>query len=176
MEGDLSGPRATVLLTFSCRTRCFCASCQAKRSALFAEKLVEDLLAPVPHRHYVFTLPVALRGVFKRERRLLGLLTRCAYEAVRVCFEELYKRKDVRPGCVISLQTAGSYAANWNPHAHCLITEGAFHEDGEFLPLPSLDVKALEEVFRRLIGIVDCIVRGLRSARPRRARTVPAGP
>jgi ribosomal protein S27E len=62
--------KAERLLTFSCRTRCFCPSCQAKRAALFAEKLVEDLLAPVPHRHYVFTLPIALRGLFRRERRL----------------------------------------------------------------------------------------------------------
>ncbi|MFC2173863.1 transposase [Acidobacteriota bacterium] len=143
--------KAERLLTFSCRTRWLCPSCQAKRAALFAEKLVDDLLAPVPHRHYVFTIPLALRGLFKRERRLLGLLARCAYEAVRLCFEQLFERKDVRAGCVISLQTAGSYAANFHPHAHCLITEGVYTGQGEFVPLPSLDTKAIEEVFRRLI-------------------------
>ena len=112
------------LLTFSCRTRCLCPSCQAKRAALFAERLVEELLAPLPHRHYVFTVPVALRGVFRRERRLLRLLARSAYDAIRIEFEQLYQRHDVRAGCVLSLHTAGSYAANFNPHAHCLISPG----------------------------------------------------
>ena len=43
------------LLAFSCQTRNFCQSCQAKRAALFAEKLQDEILAPVPHRHVVFT-------------------------------------------------------------------------------------------------------------------------
>jgi hypothetical protein len=42
------------LLAFSCQTRNFCPSCQAKRAALFAEKLEDEILAPVPHRHIVF--------------------------------------------------------------------------------------------------------------------------
>jgi hypothetical protein len=43
------------LLAFSCQTRNFCPSCQAKRAALFAEKLQDEIHAPVPHRHVVFT-------------------------------------------------------------------------------------------------------------------------
>ena len=50
---------------FACRTRNFCPSCQAKRAALFAEHLGE-LRAPVAHRHYVFTIPKALRALFPR--------------------------------------------------------------------------------------------------------------
>jgi hypothetical protein len=45
-----------------------------------------------------------LRGLFERERSLLGLLSRTAYEAVRLSFQALWNRKDVRPGCVFSLQ------------------------------------------------------------------------
>ena len=70
------------LLAYSCRSRNFCPSCQAKRAALFAEKLVEEVLAKVPHRHHVFTIPRALRGLFERDRRLLGLLSRTAYDAI----------------------------------------------------------------------------------------------
>ena len=109
-----------------------------------------QVLVPA-HRHYIFTLPVALRRLFRREQRLLGLLARSAYDAVRLCFEALYRRKDVRPGCVLSLQTAGSYAATFRPHAHCLITEGVYTAAGAFLPLPCLDTEAIEEVFRRLL-------------------------
>ncbi len=66
--------RAEHLLAFSCRTRNFCASCQAKRSVQFAEKLSADILASVPHRHWTFSLPRVLRGLFEREeeRRAVG--------------------------------------------------------------------------------------------------------
>ena len=114
------------LLAFSCQTRNFCSSCQAKRSALFAERLVEEILEPVPHRHFVFTIPRALRGLFERDRRLLGLLSRTAYEAIRVSFQAVFGRDDVRPGAVASIQTFGSFAANFHPHLHMLVAEGRF--------------------------------------------------
>ena len=142
------------LLAFSCQTRNFCSSCQAKRSVLFAEKLQERILQPVPHRHYTFTIPKALRGLFERERRLLSLLSQTAYESVRKCFQELFQRNDVRPGGVSSIQTFGSFAANFHPHIHSLITEGVFTPEGEFLPLPEPPTSILaniEERFRHLL-------------------------
>ena len=48
--------RAEHLLAFSCRTRNFCSSCQAKRAVLFAEKLSGEILAPVPHSHWTLTV------------------------------------------------------------------------------------------------------------------------
>jgi hypothetical protein len=66
---------------FSCRTRNFCSSCQAKRSVLFAEKLTGGILAPVPHRHWTFSIPRVLRGLFERERALLSLLSQTAFDA-----------------------------------------------------------------------------------------------
>src|SRR5207247_1897248 len=97
------------------------------------------------------TIPKAIRGLFERERRLLGLLSRTAYEAVRRSFEALFARKDVRPGCVISIQTFGSYGANFNPHCHAIISDGVWSAEGEFLELPSLDTAAVCELFRRLL-------------------------
>ena len=70
------------LLAYSCRTRNFCSSCQAKRSVLFAEKLTGGILAPVPHRHWTFSIPRVLRGLFERERSLLGLLSQTAYASI----------------------------------------------------------------------------------------------
>jgi hypothetical protein len=89
--------------------------------------------------------------LFERDRSLLGLLSRTAYEAILRCFQALHGRKDVRPGCVASIQTFGSFSANWNPHLHMLVTEGVFTADGEFSCLPSLDTGAIEELFRRLL-------------------------
>ena len=139
------------LLAYSCRTRNFCSSCQAKRSVLFAEKLATQILAPVPHRHWTFSIPRVLRGLFERERALLGLLAQTAYASILKSFQALLDRKDVRPGCVFSLQTFGAYGANFNPHCHGLVTNGAFSANGQFLPLPSLDASAVMEVFRRML-------------------------
>jgi hypothetical protein len=137
-------------LAFSCRTRNFCSSCQAKRSVLIAEKLAGEILAPVPHRHWTFSIPRVLRGLVERERSLLALLSQTAYASILKTFQALLARKDVRPGCVLSLQTYGAFGANFNPHCHAPATEGAFSPDGEFLPLPALDPAAVMEVFRRL--------------------------
>jgi hypothetical protein len=143
--------RAEHLLAFSCRTRNFCSSCQAKRSVLFAEKLTTAILAPVPHRHWTFSIPRVLRGLVERDRKLLGLLSQTAYAAILKTFQALFARADVRPGCVISLMTFGAYGANFNPHAHALVSDGVFTPNGEFLPLPSLDTAAVMEVFRSLL-------------------------
>ena len=139
------------LLAFSCRTRNFCSSCQAKRSVLFAEKLMGEILAPVPHRHWTFSIPRVLRGLFERERSLLGLLSQTAYASIVKTFQALLGREDIRPGCVFSLQTFGAYGANFNPHGHGLVTDGAFSADGQFLPVPSLDASAAMEAFRRML-------------------------
>jgi hypothetical protein len=84
------------LLAFSCRTRHFCSSCQAKRSVLFAEKLMGEILAPVPHRHWTFSIPRVLRGLFERERALLSLLSQTAYASIVKTFQALLGREDIR--------------------------------------------------------------------------------
>jgi hypothetical protein len=143
--------RGEHLLAFSCQTRNFCASCQAKRAALFAEKLVDEILEPVPHRHWVFTIPKVLRGLIQRERRLLGILSRSAFDAVAKAFQARLGRRDLRPGAVASLQTFGAFGANFHPHVHALVSDGAFTPDGAFLPLPTVDLPVVEELFRRLV-------------------------
>jgi hypothetical protein len=139
------------LLAYSCRTRNFCSSCQAKRSVLFAEKLTGEILAPAADRPWTFSIPRVLRGLFERERSLLSLLSQTAYASILRTFQALLSRKNIRPGCVLSLQTYGAYGANFNPHCHGLVTEGAFSNDGEYLPLPSLDASAVCQLFRRLL-------------------------
>ena len=141
--------RAEHLLAFSCQTRNFCGSCQAKRAALFAEKLVTEILDPVPIRHIVFTIPRALRGLFERDRSLLGLLTRCAWDTLRTTFRAALGQPRAQAAAVLAVQTFGAYAANFHPHVHGLAADGLFLDDGRFLPLPPLEPRLLEEVFRR---------------------------
>jgi hypothetical protein len=148
------------LLAFSCQTRNFCPSCQAKRAARFAERLAEEIAVPVPHRHLVFTIPKALRGLFQRERSLLGLLSRCAYQAVHRVVATYLEEPGAVPGFVASIQTFGSFAANFHPHIHALVTEGAFSRRGEFLPVGSVNGGGIEEVFRR--GVLQLLYEGER--------------
>ena len=101
--------RGEHLLAFSCQTRNFCPSCQAKRAALFAEKLATEILADVPHRHVVFTVPKAIRGLFERERRLLSILTRCAHRSTETLLREVVDDPKARIGTVASIQTFGDY-------------------------------------------------------------------
>jgi len=96
------------LLAFSCQTRNFCPSCQAKRAALFGERVRNEIALPVPHRHITFTIPRALRRLFERDRRLLGVLSRCAYEALRRTYAAYFRRDDATPGVIASIQTFGS--------------------------------------------------------------------
>ncbi len=142
-----------VALSFSCQVRSFCGSCQQKRAVLFAEKLREEILAPVHHRHFIFTIPVALRQLFLRERSLLGLLPRCAFLAVKRCFQAVLCQEHGLPGMVAAIQTFGS-KVEWNCHIHSLVSDGVFLPGGEFVPLPLYDEefeRLLTETFRRLV-------------------------
>jgi hypothetical protein len=110
---------------------------------------------PVAHRHVVFTIPKALRGLFERERSLLGLLARTAYETVRRVLKAVGEGEkaaptDAVPGFVASIQTFGSYA-NFHPHVHAIVTAGVFARDGTFHAVAWPPVGVFEEVFRRLL-------------------------
>lgn len=100
------------------------------------------------------SIPKVLRGLFERERSLLSLLSQTSYQSILKSFQEIFHRKDVRPGSVTSIQTFGSFAANFNPHCHCLVTEGAFTPPGEFLPLPTPATYILADIevrFRKFL-------------------------
>jgi hypothetical protein len=65
-------------------TRYFCPSCHQKRVLLYGEWVEENVLAPVAHRQYVFTLPKLLRPIFSRCGAWLGELCRIAARLLEV--------------------------------------------------------------------------------------------
>ena len=142
--------RAEHLLAFSCRTRNLCPSCQAKRSAVFAEWLVERVLLDVAHRHVVFTVPKRLRGLIERERWLHGEMAKAARDTLQTLLAKAAVEPGGVPGAVVSLQTFGSFGANFHPHLHVLVTDGVFTRDGRFHPVVWPEEAALEERFRRV--------------------------
>jgi hypothetical protein len=66
-----------VLIAFSCKLlRCLCPSCHRERELLWAEWATE-LLAEVPHRQVVFTIPKRLRSLC-----CIGDRSRCSASSV----------------------------------------------------------------------------------------------
>ncbi len=50
--------KKSMLLPFSCKGRWFCPSCHEKKVLLFGEFITGTIAFPVPHRQYVFSLPI----------------------------------------------------------------------------------------------------------------------
>ena len=138
------------LLAFSCKCRYFCPSCHAKRLAIWTQWLDTTLLAPVPHRQVVLTIPRRLRAYCLYRRRLLGEIARVAARTVTAAIRTLTGERELAVGIVACLQTHGS-CANWHPHLHLPITDGGFWPDGTFVSWPVHDTARLTEAFRRAV-------------------------
>jgi hypothetical protein len=76
--------KSEFVVGLSCKTRMLCPSCQAKRLTLWSQWLGERLLAKVPHRMITLTVPKRIRPFFLWDRKLLGLLARCAAETIKI--------------------------------------------------------------------------------------------
>jgi hypothetical protein len=95
----------------------------------------------------VFTMPRLLRPLFRKRRELLEELALAGAEALTEAIREGVG-KDVRPGIVVSIATAGDLV-QWHPHGHVLRTDGGFSADDEFHPMPAWDGEHLMARFRR---------------------------
>jgi hypothetical protein len=83
------------LLAFSCKCRDCCPSGHAKRLAIWTPWLDTTLLAPVPHRHVVLTIPKRLRAYGLYRRRLLGEIARVAARTVTAAIRTLTGERDL---------------------------------------------------------------------------------
>jgi Transposase zinc-binding domain/Putative transposase len=142
------------LLTFWCRTRQLCPSCGAKRGVIFGAFLREEVVEPVGHAQWVFTIPKILRSYFLRNRELLGDLSRAAWETVRALMAEAAGDPSVRPGMVVVPQTFGS-SVNVHPHVHAIVSRGGWTKDGTWVPIPYVDSGAAARLFRhKVLGLL----------------------
>lgn len=112
---------------FRCKSR-FCPTCGVKycqeRSTQMSFKLVH-----CTHRHCVFTIDEELRHFFLEDRSLLDCLFQAVRSVILRMFHKLNKSRNFVPGFVCVLHTFGR-PLEWNPHIHCLVTEGGFSDDG----------------------------------------------
>ena len=110
-----------------------------------AEWVEANVLAPVPHRQYVFTLPRLLRPIFARRRALLAKLCNIIERLLDRAYAST--RPGARPGIILFVQTFGDLV-NFNPRIHVLAADCVFDADGGFTVLPPNSRKVHEPWFR----------------------------
>jgi len=137
--------RHDYLLAFSCKARYFCPSCHQKRVLAYGDWVEKNVLGPVPHRQYVFTVPRMLRPIFSRRRALLGELCHVVERLLISAYSGA--GAEGRPGLILFVQTFGDLLT-FNPHIHVLAADGVFRADGVFVALPAIPAKLLERGFR----------------------------
>ena len=130
---------------FRCHSR-FCPTCGNKyameRTTSMSFKLVN-----VTHRHCVFTIDKSLREFFLKDRSLLDCLFHSANSVITRMFYKMNKSKNFTPGFIMVLHTFGR-DLKWNPHIHCLISEGGYSDDGVWRNVKHFDYTFLRNTFR----------------------------
>ena len=130
---------------FRCHSR-FCPTCGNKyameRTTSMSFKLVN-----VTHRHCVFTIDKSLREFFLKDRSLLDCLFHSANSVITRMFYKMNKSKNFTPGFIMVLHTFGR-DLKWNPHIHCLISEGGYSDDGFWRNVKHFDYTFLRNAFR----------------------------
>ena len=130
---------------FRCHSR-FCPTCGNKyameRTTSMSFKLVN-----VTHRHCVFTIDKSLREFFLKDRSLLDCLFHSANSVITRMFYKMNKSKNFTPGFIMVLHTFGR-DLKWNPHIHCLISEGGYRDDGVWRNVKHFDYTFLRNAFR----------------------------
>ena len=109
------------------------------------------MLRPVPHRHFVLSIPKILRRFFLRDRRLLADLSRCGWESLKTFLQSAVPETDSVPGGVIAVQTFGDFPDRFHPHLHILCSDGLFCPRGVFRVAPKFNLKDLEKLFRHKV-------------------------
>lgn len=130
---------------FRCHSR-FCPTCCNKysieRSTSMASKLIY-----CTHRHCVFTIPEELRLYFLEDRTLLNCLFSAVRSVVLRMFHKINKSESFIPGFISVLHTFGR-DLKWNPHIHCLISEGALGSSFQWRTVSHFPFAFLRFAFR----------------------------
>jgi len=130
---------------FRCHSR-FCPTCGAKYSLDRATAMSFKLIR-CTHRHCVFTIDENLRHFFLEDRSLLNCLFSAVNSVISRMFFEMNKSKNFVPGFICVLHTFGR-PLEWNPHIHCLITEGGFSDDSFWRTVKHFSYNYLRKAFQ----------------------------
>lgn len=130
---------------FRCHSR-FCPTCGNKYSMERTTSMSFKIIN-VPHRHCVFTMDDSLRHYFLEDRSLLDCLFYAVRSVVLRMFRKINKHDNLTPGFICVLHTFGR-DLKWNPHIHCLISEGAVSDTGKWRSVNHFNYKLLRDSFQ----------------------------
>jgi len=133
---------------FRCHSR-FCPTCGNKYSQDRTLNMSFKLL-DTQHRHCVFTIDSQLRNFFLKDRSLLN----CLFEAVNMVVTNMFHKENktelFTPGFICVLHTFGR-DLKWNPHIHCLLSEGGVGRITGWRPKKHFNYTYLRNSFRTVL-------------------------
>lgn len=139
----------THIITYTCKSR-FCPSCGVRYAKERAANVSSHTL-DVDHRHIVFTIDERLRIWFKQYRYMLNFLFDSAWQTLLYAFKSNCKKNSsFIPGVMITLHTFGR-PLEWNPHVHCLVTEGGMDDKHVYKHIDYINYEVLRKSFMRTL-------------------------
>jgi hypothetical protein len=102
------------------------------------------------HRHCVFTIAEELRPLFRKDRSLLNCLFRAVAAVLLRMFHKDNKTERFTPGFICVLHTFGQ-DLKWNPHIHCLVSEGGLGESLHWRRKTHFNFKLLRNSFQTVL-------------------------
>ena len=132
---------------FTCKSR-FCPSCGNLYNLQRANALAERMF-DVPHRHVIFTIPDVLRHYFLEDRSLLNVLFEASARTYKTVVAQGFTGP-LTPGIICVLHTF-SRSSDWNPHVHCLATEGGLTKWGAWRRRPYISYSNLSLIYQDIL-------------------------
>ena len=151
-----------MLVAFSCKRRGFCPSCNARRMHDTAAHLVDRVIPRVPVRQWVLSLPRWARFLLARDPALASRALAVTLRAIFLGYRRREGRRG-RCGAITFVQRFGS-ALNLNVHFHCVVPDGVFLEDGEFVAAPPRSDEEIHAVLARIVPRLKRLLEPLRTS------------
>lgn len=130
---------------FRCKSR-FCPTC-GNKYAMERTTNMSFKLTNVKHRHCVFTIDECLRPFFLEDRSLLNCLFHAVNSVILRMFHKMNQSMNYVPGFILVLHTFGR-DLKWNPHIHCLLSEGGLSDSGFWKNVSHFNYNYLRNAFR----------------------------
>jgi hypothetical protein len=114
------------LVTFSCKGRALCPSCNARRMAQTAAHRVDHVFPPRPVRQWVLSVPKRLRWYPEREPQALSAVLHSLLRVIEVHLcQASGASSHARLGAVSFIHRFGA-SLNRHVHYHCCVIDGVF--------------------------------------------------
>jgi len=159
------------LVAFSCKGRAVCSSCVGRKMNELSLHLFDHVVPDVPLRQFVLTLPVPLRILVARDKRLLAAVRTVFLRATKsfICKKarDSFPSKIFFPAGFCVVQRFGS-ALQLAPHFHAVLFDGAYREDDagklHFVAAPALTPRERLTLVTRIASRIERLL----AARPSR--------